>query len=283
ARSRKVWLDCGGYLIFDQTEALLSIDVNTGKYVGGQDLRTTVLKTNVQAAKEIAYQLRLRNVGGIIIIDFIDMPPEDREIVLAEFAESLAGDKTQSNLLGFTELGLVEMTRRKNRKLLSHILDVRCPLCQGRGRVAADETIALEIAGKIRSLAREEGVEAVLVKCHSAVGAQIIGPDARNLAALERETGKSVYVRGSDDYQRHYYKLVSGRQDQIAPKAQPVEVGERITATISEPCANQAQNGIARLNGFVIHCLKCGPLAGRTVELEIVEVLKTCAVARLAE
>lgn len=210
ARNNRVWLDCGGYLVFNQTEALLSVDVNTGKYVGGSDLQSTVLKTNLEAAKEIAQQLRLRNVGGIVIIDFIDMSQmEHREAVLDELSVNLAQDKTKTNLLGFTRLGLVELTRQKSRRFLSHILEVDCPHCHGTGRVSADETVAFQIANEANSLAYEAEVEKIHVRCHSAVAAQLIGPQGRTLRDLETHMGKGMTVQGDDSLPRQYYELKS--------------------------------------------------------------------------
>lgn len=221
AGHQRVWLDCGGFLVFNQTEALLSIDVNTGKYVGSNNLQDTVLKTNLQAAAEIAHQLRLRNAGGIVIIDFIDMSdPNNREAVLSQLATSLRADKTRTNLLGFTRLGLVELTRKKTERLLAHVLEVECPCCHGAGRVASDETVAYQLAVKVRSLALEENVEAILVHSHSAVAAQLIGAGASNLRALEKQVGKTVFVRGDDALARHDYEVQSGSLDNMRKAAQ---------------------------------------------------------------
>lgn len=210
ARNNRVWLDCGGYLVFNQTEALLSIDVNTGKYVGGSDLQATVLRTNLEAAKEIAQQLRLRNVGGIVIIDFIDMSKAvNREAVLAELSASLAPDKTRTNLLGFTRLGLVELTRQKSKRFLAHILEVDCPHCQGTGRVTADEIVAFQIASEANSLALEADVDKLTVRCHPSVAAQLIGPKGESLRALEAHMGKSLLVHGDSTLPRQFYELKS--------------------------------------------------------------------------
>lgn len=136
--TRKVWLKSGGYLIIDQTEALTVVDVNTGKFVGSIDLKDTVLKTNVEAAREIAKQLRLRDIGGIIIIDFIDMhEKQHEEVVLEALKNSLKKDRTKSNVLGITHLGLVEMTRKKVRKRIDSAFLSPCPHCNGEGKILA--------------------------------------------------------------------------------------------------------------------------------------------------
>lgn len=136
AIKRKVWLKSGGYLVIDQLEALTAIDVNSGKFVGKHSLEETVLALNLEAAREIARQIRLRDIGGIIIIDFIDMAKEDhRRRVLLELEEALRRDRTYSQILGFTQLGLVELTRKRVRQSLAEVLQKRCPCCEGTGRV----------------------------------------------------------------------------------------------------------------------------------------------------
>lgn len=146
ALSRKVWLKSGAYLVIDQTEALVSIDVNTGKNVGKASLRKTIVETNCEAAVEIARQLRLRDLSGIIIIDFIDMEErEDRETVLATFREALRHDRMRSVILGMTELGFVELTRKKLRANLADTLQTVCPYCKGAGKVLNAETVALKV------------------------------------------------------------------------------------------------------------------------------------------
>ena len=209
AGNNRIWLDCGGYLVFNQTEALLSVDVNTGKYVGSKNLQDTVVKTNLQAASEIPYQLRLRNTGGIVVIDFIDMTdPNDRSAVLEELASALSADKTRTNLLGFTRLGLVELTRKKTERLLSSVLEVDCPHCKGMGRVLSDETVAFKIALEVNSLALEN-VEVISVHCHPAVAGFVIGAGGSNLRALEKHTGTTVKVRGDESFVRQYYEVKS--------------------------------------------------------------------------
>lgn len=153
AFSRKVGLKSGGYLIFDQTEALTTVDVNTGSFVSGKSLSDTIFKTNLEAAQGIAQQLRLRNLGGIIIIDFIDMDEDaQREKVLEELKKAVSVDRARTNVNGFTQLGLVEMTRKRTRESLAHMLCQSCEICQGRGEHKTAQTIAYEI---MRELLRE--------------------------------------------------------------------------------------------------------------------------------
>ena len=153
ALARRVDLKSGGYLIIDQTEALTTVDVNTGGFVGGRSFDDTIFKTNLEAAQAIARQLRLRNLGGIIIIDFIDMDSEEhRNAVLHEFRKALARDRTRMTVNGFTQLGLVEMTRKRTRESLTHVLREACPVCVGRGELKTAQTVCYEI---LRELMRE--------------------------------------------------------------------------------------------------------------------------------
>lgn len=282
AQKKRVWLNCGGYLIIDETEALVSIDVNTGKFVGSGDLNDTFLKTNLQAAEEIAWQLRLRNIGGIIIIDFIDMDDhEARRQVLARLEEALAKDKTKTHVLGYTGLGLVEMTRKKTKRILSEVLQAPCPVCDGTGRIESGETVAARIAREVYSLALEPDVEAVLVKCDPNIASHLIGSSASNLEELERSTGKTIYVRGTPSLVQSDFQIVSGSEERIAAQAHPVAVGDRLMAQIEQVHSNHSQNGIARVDGFVIDCQDGARYVGQMVHLEVVEVFKTYASAKI--
>ncbi len=154
ALERRVWLKSGGYIVIDQTEALTTIDVNTGRYVGKHNQEETVLKTNLEAAREIVDQLRIRNIGGIIIVDFIDMvSPESRQRVMDAFDTALRQDKMRSNILKISELGLVEMTRKRTRASLSQLLTDPCPSCEGKGRLKSVATIGYEIMRRVRHVA----------------------------------------------------------------------------------------------------------------------------------
>ena len=167
---RKVWLPSGGYLVFDHTEALSVIDVNTGKYVGENDFSTTILKNNLEAAAEIARQIRLRDIGGIIVIDFIDMMDTDSQLkVVDALKEALSKDRTRSNVVGMTGLGLVEMTRKKMRQRVSAMMHTACPHCHGSGRVLNAETIALRVFKEYRKLRMEEPTQAYTLVAHKDV------------------------------------------------------------------------------------------------------------------
>jgi ribonuclease G len=165
--NKKIWLKSGGFLIIDQTEALTVIDVNTGKYIGKSSLEETILKTNMEAAKEIAVQLRLRDIGGIIIIDFIDMKDElDEKKLMDFFAGQLKNDRTKCNILGFTQLGLLEMTRKRVRSQVSTNIITKCPYCKGNGYILSNDWIVYKIKRNIDRICNNTNASKIYIKCN---------------------------------------------------------------------------------------------------------------------
>jgi len=196
ALDRRVWLKSGGYIVIDQTEALTTIDVNTGRYVGKRNQEETVLKTNLEAAREIVDQLRIRNLGGIIIIDFIDMiDPASRQRVMDAFDAAHKQDKMRSNILKISELGLVEMTRKRTRASLAQLLTEPCPSCDGKGRIKSVATIAYEIMRRVRTEARlNPGAGRIVVRAHPAVAAFLCEDESIAMDHLERDIGRRITV-----------------------------------------------------------------------------------------
>ncbi len=283
AVSRRVWLDCGGYLVFDRTEALTSIDVNTGRYVGSADLQSTVVKTNLEAADEIARQLRIRDIGGIIIIDFIDMEsPRNREKVVEVLESTLSRDKTKATVLGITRLGLVEMTRKKVKESLGDILLKPCPYCEGSGRVVSEHTMGSKVRTEIRKALLQSSAEALLIEVHPTVAALVIGAGGSNLKKLEQQAGRSVYVRGAESCHPEEMKIVAmGNREDVERQALPVKEGDVLELKIEEPHISNAKDGIARVEGYVIDVEAGGRFVGDTVRAEIVKAYRTYARARL--
>ncbi len=283
ALKRKVWLSCGGYLIFDQTEALTSIDVNTGKYIGTTNLADTVLKTNLEAAKEIARQLRLRNIGGIIVIDFIDMASQkDEHKVVEIFERELKKDKTKTHVLGFTRLGLLEVTRKKTKEGLDDILQRTCTCCDGKGKVLSEETAAIRAEREIRRLARQAESEAILIEVHPGVAALLIGSGGSNLRKIEEETGMYVYIKGSAELSTDGIKVVSvGARLEVEEKALPVREGQIMEVKIEESHVSNRGNGIARVDGYVIDIEDGGKFVGKKAKVEINKAFRTYAKAKL--
>ncbi|MBC7340346.1 MAG: Rne/Rng family ribonuclease [Firmicutes bacterium] len=283
ALRRKVWLPSGGYLVIDQTEAFCIIDVNTGKYVGETSLEETVLRTNLEAAVEIARQLRLRDIGGIIVIDFIDMErASHRQKVLAALEEALRKDRTRTTVLGFTQLGLVEMTRKKVRPGLEAQLQRTCPYCEGTGRVLSEETVAARIRREIRRILRNSDAEAILVEANPRVASLLIGPGGSNLRELERSTGKWVFVRGSAELHVEAMNVKAvGTRAEVEAKACPVREGEILEVQVEEPHVTNPWDGIARVEGYVIDVEGAGTRVGERVRVEITKAFRTFARARL--
>jgi ribonuclease G len=283
ALNRKVWLKCGGYLVIDHTEALTSIDVNTGKYVGSTNLADTVLKTNLEAAREIARQLRLRNIGGIIIIDFIDMDDvEHRRKVLAALEEAVVNDKTKTSILGITQLGLVEMTRQKVRQNIGEFLQKNCPTCDGTGKVITEEAASIAIETELRGYLSLSHEEAVLVEVNPLTAAMLIGVNGANLQRIQQDSGKRVYFRGSSLMPVQEYKvLMAGKNEVVEKAAAPVAVGELHTVLIEGRHHNKPEDGIARREGFVIQVENAADLQGSRVPIEIKKVFKTYARAKV--
>ena len=196
ALSRKVWMKNGGYIIIDQTEALTTIDVNTGKYVGTDNLQETITVTNCEAAKEIARQLRLRDISGIIIVDFIDMDEiADKERVLATLRAELQKDRTKSNVLGITQLGLVEMTRKKTRQCISHTLQSPCPYCGGDGKVLSHETVVLKARKQLMRMMATESSCDYLLRVHPHIAEIIADHSLPQMPILPAMNGRTVYVQ----------------------------------------------------------------------------------------
>lgn len=210
ALERRVDLKSGGYLVFDQTEAMTTIDVNTGRFVGKRDFSDTVFKTNLEAAQVIARQLRLRNLGGIIIIDFIDMAcDEHREAVLAELRRSIASDRTRMTVSDFTELGLVEMTRKRTRESLAHVLCEPCPVCGGRGELKTARTVCYEIMREIVRLSRQyQETKEFRIVASEVVIDMLLEEESAALELLQNCVQKPVLLEVESSYHQEDYDVV---------------------------------------------------------------------------
>ncbi|MBI3998012.1 MAG: Rne/Rng family ribonuclease [Armatimonadetes bacterium] len=199
ALRRRVWLKSGGYIVFDRTEALTVIDVNTGKYVGKTDLASTILRTNLEAVDEIVRQITLRDIGGIILVDFIDMEQEEhRRRVVEALNAAVQRDRAKLHVIDLTALGLVEITRKRVYQDLEETMRSPCPYCEGRGRVLSPETMAMRVRREVRKLARTAKAPAVLVEVHPQVAGALLREGAGWLRALEEAHGKRLRVRGRE-------------------------------------------------------------------------------------
>lgn len=208
ALSKKIWLKSGGYIVIEMAEALTAIDVNTGRYVGKRNLEETILKTNLEAVKEIAYQLRLRNIGGIIIIDFIDMEKEsNREKVGNALKEALRKDKSKTNILPMSELGLIEMTRKRIRESIGRVLCEPCFYCEGEGYLKSRQTVCYEILRELERESQELFGLNVMVMAHPEVAARFCDEERVALESLEERLHARILVKGEAGFHLEQYEI----------------------------------------------------------------------------
>ena len=207
AIGRRVWLKSGGYIVVDQTEAMTVIDVNTGKFVGKEGLEDTILKTNLEAVKEIAYQIRLRNLGGIIIIDFIDMDkPENRDKLFNAFTDAMKKDRAKNTIFHISELGLIQMTRKRVRESLGRMLSTTCPYCEGKGFVKSPDTLCFEILRTIKKLARH-GSEKIIITAHPTVAEMLSDEEMLGVEDVESKYGVKVIIRPDNKMHQENYEV----------------------------------------------------------------------------
>jgi ribonuclease G len=219
ALKRVVWLDNGAYLIFDETEALTIIDVNTGKFSGKTDYQETVLKTNLIASLEIVRQLRLRDIGGIVLIDFIDMKREqDKQTIVDAIETELAKDEKSTKIIGFTPLGILQLTRKKTKVTLSEAIQVKCPVCEGTGRILSPETIGFRLERALLEH-RNHSDEAVLVETTKEVKAAFMGAGAGFKETLEEALHLKIYFSIQPSVEPYYIVKQFGEEQEIAQKA----------------------------------------------------------------
>jgi ribonuclease G len=208
AFNKKVWLKSGGYIIIEGTEALTAIDVNTGKFVGKRHLEDTILKTNLEAAREIAYQLRLRNIGGLIIIDFIDMEnPASREEVFKLLKDALKKDKSKANILRMSELGLIQMTRKRNREGLHSILCEPCFYCEGTGYLKSKRTVCYEIFRLIQREARYSKENMIEIAVHPVISEMLLKEESQHITSLEKSIGHEIRLVSRHEFHLEQYEI----------------------------------------------------------------------------
>lgn len=206
----KVWLKGGGYLIIDQMEALTAIDINTGKQVGSTSLSDTILRTNIEAADEVCRQLRLRDMGGIIVIDFIDMEDAaDKKKLMDHFEKALERDRARTRVGRVSSLGLVEITRKRTGESVTESITTECPMCEGRGRIPSVETVSLWIERDMRRRVNEQGT-AFFIQCHPSIVENLIGADGAEIEELEHELKRGLYIRANFDFEIDEFDIQAG-------------------------------------------------------------------------
>ncbi len=285
ALMRRVDLPSGGYLVIEYTEALTIIDVNTGRFVGRTRLEDTILKTNMEACKEVVRQLRLRDIGGIIIIDFIDMArPRNRQQVLDTLGQELETDRTKTYIVELSPLGLVEMTRQNVTEGLRGILTKTCPTCSGEGVIISEESMAFDIERRLRRLAETSPNEAFLVEVHPKVAAMLIGQGGAKLREIEEDTGKYFSFEGLDTIPIDTFEVsAEGSREAIQRASLPVAEGDEVRLRIEEPHTYNAADGIARIDGYVVSVSGAGRMVGEDRKIHIDSVSRTCAYGSVVE
>ncbi len=232
----KVQMKSGGYLVVDEMEALTSIDINTGRSVGSTSLNDTILRTNLESCEEVCRQLRLRDMGGIIVIDFIDMEDaSDRKRLLDHFTKCLERDRARTRVGRVSSLGLIEITRKRTGESVTQAISDICPMCEGQGRIPSKETVSLWIERDLWRKVHEPG-NAFLIECHPAAVEALIGADGENFEDLEHEMRRGIYIRANFDMEYEEYDIRSGTIEQFDKdfmgyrRAQVLEVNVRRSA-----------------------------------------------------
>src|SRR5680860_1528471 len=284
---RRVDLPSGGYLIIDYTEALTVVDVNSGSFTGrGKGgLEDTITRVNTEAASEVVRQLRLRDIGGIIVIDFIDMAKHrSREQVLKTMKKALDADHSKSYVVEVSPLGLVEMTRQNVTDGVREILTNPCPTCLGEGVTLSAETVALEGLRKLPEIAVDNpDPEAFLIRVHPKVAGELNDPDS-GLLDIEAETGKRFHFEGGDALPISTFQLVEfGSREEIEDRALPFKAGEEVLLSIEEPHMYNADDAIARVDGYIVNVTGAGSRIGERKLVRIESVERSSAVGSLVK
>jgi ribonuclease G len=286
--SRRVDLPSGGYLIFDYAEAFTVIDVNTGRFVGsrskssGARLEDTITKNNLEAVKEVVRQLRLRDIGGIIVIDFIDMAnPKNRATVESALRTELERDRTKTYVVEISPLGLVEMTRQNITDGPREVMTKKCPTCGGDGIVISEASAALDVERRLRALAAGSRHQAYRVEVAAKIAAILIGPGAARLAQLEEETRRRFFLVSKEGvHLDHFLVLAEGKRDELAPQS-PVAEGAKVDVKLLELGLHDPNAGVGKLDGVDVSVADAAKLVGKTVKAQVERVLDGTAYATL--
>jgi ribonuclease G len=287
--NRRVDLPSGGYLMIDYAEAMTVIDVNSGSFTGrgkGARLEDTITKTNLESAEEVVRQLRLRDIGGIIVIDFIDMArARNRDAVLKTLRKMLDEDRTKTYVMEISPLGLVEMTRQNVTDGVREILTKTCPVCDGEGVVLSEETVAIDVERKLRDLAAEKpDVEAFLIQINPRVTQLLARGPGRPLLDLEKDTGKHFHFEGSEGLPTdHFAVTLEGTRSEVEDRALPFREGEEVLVQINEPHMYAEDDAVAKIDGYVIAVAGAGPYIGEKRLVRIEAVGRTAASGVLAD
>jgi ribonuclease G len=280
---RKVWLRSGGYLVIDQTEALTSIDVNTGKFTGSTGLSETILQTNMESTNEIARQLRLRDIGGMIVLDFIDMDnARDKKSVTDALVRALKNDRSRTKISSISPLGLIEMTRKRTRETVDVTLTDTCPYCHGLGRIPSAETVSMNVERDIRKMAKTVSSEAILVIAHPDVAAHFVGPQGEDIERLERQVQRSIYVRSDINWHIEKYEVEPGTVGRIEQAHPLPKRGQVVDVVIAKSMLSTPPWATAYfLDGYQLDITNGAKNQGQNARARITSVGRSLALAEV--
>jgi ribonuclease G len=287
--NRRVDLPSGGYLMIDYAEAMTVIDINSGSFTGrgkGAKLEDTITKTNLEAADEVVRQLRLRDIGGIIVIDFIDMArARNRDAVLKTLRKALDQDRTKTYVVEISPLGLVEMTRQNVTDGVREILTKTCPTCEGEGVVLSEETVAIEVDRWLRDRVVEHSkAEAFLIRVNPKVAGVLVGNQGLPgpIVEIEQETGRNFHFEGTEALPIDYYEVVlEGSAEEVAERALPFREGEEVLVHVEEPHMYNEDDAVAKLDGYIVSITGAASLVGERTLVRIEKVGRSAAQASL--
>jgi len=279
---RKVWLRSGGYLIFDETEALTVIDVNTGKFVGSSSLNETIVKTNIDAASEIARQLRLRDIGGIIVIDFIDMSNQrDKQQVIKSLENALKRDRSRTKISSISALGLVEMTRKRTGETVTDFMTEPCEYCGGRGKLPSAETVSLMAERELHRAVRngKNKKDALLITCHPDVAELLIGQDGDNIDRIERELQRAIYVRAEPDQHLEKVEILPSDMSELEKKFGTVRRSQVVECRVTRSMIQPEPAVVGWSEGYLLELNDGKRFVGQKVRARIAEQRRSYATA----
>lgn len=276
---QKVWLKSGAYLVIDEMEAITAIDINTGKQVGTTNLADTILRANMEAADEVGRQLRLRDIGGIIVVDFIDMASaSDRKKVLTHFQNILKRDRARTRIGRISSLGLVEMTRKRTGESVTEAITSVCPTCTGRGRVPSSDTVSLWVERDLRRAIEEPG-NAFLVECSPAVCEALIGPDGENVEELEHLLRRALYIRSNPAIGHDEYTIQSGSIEEFDKQVMGYRRAQVLECNVRASLLAGSTKSVGWTdNGYYIELIEGENYVGRRVKICLEDIRRSFAV-----
>jgi ribonuclease G len=281
---KRVWLKSGGYLVIDQAEALVAIDVNSGRFTGQTTgLNDTIVQTNLEAVNEIARQLRLRDMGGIIVLDLIDMVNQaDRKRVEVALESALKQDKARWRIGHISQMGLLEMTRKRTGDAVNEQMTEPCPYCAGNGKISAPDTVAINIQRDLRRLSKVQGGDAFLVRCHPHVASHLVGEDGEEIELLEHLLQRAIFVRVDDKLHQEKYEIQPGKMDDFDRRQLPYHRGQVVEVTVMRGGLATAPAATAyTASGYLVQLEQGARFVGAHIRVRLLKVGRSSSVGEL--